>query len=83
VYLRPGAEPSAALRRLAAAGVRVGVFTDAPAELAELALAHLGASRRVEALETGPGALDRLAARLGEPDVARTRDDLVAAAARS
>ncbi|MSO58302.1 MAG: hypothetical protein EXQ77_04600 [Thermoleophilia bacterium] len=59
VYLRPAAEASAALRRLAAAGTRVVVFTDAPVELAELALAHLGAARRVRGLECGEGARER------------------------
>jgi phosphoglycolate phosphatase-like HAD superfamily hydrolase len=77
VYLRPDARATGALRRLQAAGVRLGAFTDAPEELARIALAHLGAARRIEALETGPGALDRLLARLG-PDarVARTVGDL-------
>jgi phosphoglycolate phosphatase-like HAD superfamily hydrolase len=65
VYLRPNARAAAALRRLQAAGVRVGVFTDAPEELARIAVAHLGAARRIEALEAGPGALDRLLVRLG------------------
>jgi phosphoglycolate phosphatase-like HAD superfamily hydrolase len=67
VYLRPNARAAAALRRLQADGVRVGVFTDAPEELARIALAQLGAARRIEAFEAGPGALDRLLARLG-PD---------------
>jgi phosphoglycolate phosphatase-like HAD superfamily hydrolase len=81
VHLRPNAEAAAALRRLAGAGVRIGVFTDAPAELAAVALAHLGAARRVEALETGPGALDRLRSQLGaDAAVARTRCELVSAA---
>jgi phosphoglycolate phosphatase-like HAD superfamily hydrolase len=77
VYLRPDARATVALRRLRAEGVRLGAFTDAPEELARIALAHLGAARRIEALETGPGALDRLLARLG-PDarVARTVGDL-------
>ncbi len=77
VYLRPDARATAALRRLQADGVRLGVFTDAPEELARIAVAHLGAERRIEALEAGPGALDRLLARLG-PDtrVARTVADL-------
>jgi phosphoglycolate phosphatase-like HAD superfamily hydrolase len=77
VYLRPDAHAMAALRRLQADGVRLGAFTDAPEELARIALAHLGAARRIEALEAGPGALDRLLARLG-PDahVARTVSDL-------
>lgn len=66
VYLRPSAEVSAALRALQTAGCRLGVFTDAPEELARVALAHLGAARRVEALEAGAGARERLAARLGD-----------------
>ncbi len=79
VYLRPNAEVSAALRRLAAAGHTVGAFTDAPAELAEIALAQLGAARRIEALEAGSGALARLVAALGaNAAVVRTRDQLAA-----
>ena len=70
VYLRPSAPAAAALRRLQATGVRIGVFTEAPHELALVAVAQLGAARRIEALEAGPGALERLLARLG-PD-ART-----------
>jgi phosphoglycolate phosphatase-like HAD superfamily hydrolase len=78
VYLRPDGEASAALRSLAAAGTRLGVFTDAPEPLARVALGQLGASRRVESLETGAGARERLLAHLG-PDttVATTREDLV------
>ena len=53
VYLRPDAEISAALRELAARGDRLGVFTDAPEALARIAVAQLGADRRIEALETG------------------------------
>ncbi len=70
VYLRPNAEANAALRALAAAKVRIGVYTDAPEALARVALAHLGAERRVEALETGVGARERLVDRLGGSDVA-------------
>jgi phosphoglycolate phosphatase-like HAD superfamily hydrolase len=78
VYLRPSAEASTALRSLAGAGVRVGVYTDAPEPLARVALAHLGAARRVEALECGEGASGRLAERLGGgTEVAATRDDLL------
>lgn len=78
VYLRPSAEASAALRALAETGVRVGVYTDAPEELARLALAHLGAARRVEALECGEGARGRLFERLGGgTEAAATRDDLL------
>jgi phosphoglycolate phosphatase-like HAD superfamily hydrolase len=77
VYLRPNAEASAALRGLAAGGITIGVFTDAPEPLARVALAHLGAERRVEALETGAGARERLVARLGnDVVVAATLDDL-------
>jgi phosphoglycolate phosphatase-like HAD superfamily hydrolase len=78
VYLRPSAEASAALRALTAAGVRIGVYTDAPEPLARIALAHLGAERRVDVLETGAGAKERLRARLGgaEVVVAATLADL-------
>lgn len=77
VYLRPEASVTAALRTLADAGTRIGVYTDAPEPLARVALAHLGAARRVERIETGQGALDRLLAKLGpEATVVRSRDDL-------
>ena len=80
VYLRPNADVSAALRRLAATGSPIGVFTDAPAELARVAVAQLGVGRRMAALETGSGALERLAAALGaDATVVRTRDQLIAA----
>jgi phosphoglycolate phosphatase-like HAD superfamily hydrolase len=69
VYLRPDAEISAALRELAARGHRLGVFTDAPDVLARIAVAQLGADRRIEALEAGAGALERLLAKLGEDAV--------------
>jgi phosphoglycolate phosphatase-like HAD superfamily hydrolase len=78
VFLRPDAEASAALRSLNATGARLGVFTDAPEPLARIALAHLGAARRVEMLETGPGARERLLERLGaDATVVSSRDDLV------
>jgi len=81
VYLRPNADASAALRRLQAAGVRLGVFTDAPEELARVALAHLGAARRLEAIETGSGALDRLRDRLGgDVTIVRTAEELTGVA---
>lgn len=78
VFLRPDGEASEALRELAAAGARLGVFTDAPEPLARVALAHLGAARRIDLLETGSGARERLLERLG-PDacLAGSRDDLV------
>src|SRR5262245_18698299 len=77
VYLRPDAEVSAALRELAARGHRLGVFTDAPEPLARIAVSQLGADRRIEALEAGAAALDRLLQRLG-PDAAvvRARSEL-------
>ncbi|MCC6222653.1 MAG: haloacid dehalogenase-like hydrolase [Thermoleophilia bacterium] len=82
VYLRPSGAASAALRRLAAAGWRVGVFTDAPEELARVALAQLGAARRVDTLETGRGARERLLGRLGAgAAVAASAAELVALAA--
>jgi phosphoglycolate phosphatase-like HAD superfamily hydrolase len=81
VYLRPNAEASAALRRLAGEGRAIGVFTDAPAELANVAIAQLGAGRRISALETGTGALERLETTFGRPvAIVRTRAELVASA---
>ena len=79
VYLRRDADVTEALRRLHAGGVRIGVFTDAPAELARIALSHLGAEGRVTLVEAGEGADQRLLQQLG-PDVAvvRTRADLLA-----
>jgi phosphoglycolate phosphatase-like HAD superfamily hydrolase len=80
-YLRRDAVASAALRSLAAAGCEVGVFTDAPEPLARVALAQLGAERRVTAFESGAGAFERLLAALGgDVLVVRTRDELHAAA---
>jgi phosphoglycolate phosphatase-like HAD superfamily hydrolase len=77
VYLRPDAEVSAALRQLAAQGNRLGVFTDAPEALARIAVSQLGAERRIEALETGEGALDRLLEQLGPATtVVRERAEL-------
>jgi len=78
VYFRPRAETNAILRRLQASGSRIGAFTDAPRELADIALAHAGAARRVETvgterevlLELGDGAV-----------VVRSRDELARAAA--
>jgi hypothetical protein len=80
IYLRPQAETSAALRRLGASGARLGVFTDAPLELAQIALDQLGASRRVSHVEAGAGALERLLAELGTgATVVQARDELVTA----
>jgi phosphoglycolate phosphatase-like HAD superfamily hydrolase len=82
VYLRRDASVSASLRELHARGDELGVFTDAPEPLARVALAQLGAERRISALETGAGALDRLLARLGAGAVVvRSPDELERAAA--
>lgn len=81
VYLRRDAATSAALRSLEATGHQLGVFTDAPEVLARVALAHLGAERRVAVLETGADALPRLVARFGASTVVvRTHDELLRAA---
>ena len=70
---------SAALRRLQAGSARVGVFTDAPQELARVALAQLGAARRIEGVEAGADALDRVLEGLGaDAAVVRTRAELLA-----
>jgi phosphoglycolate phosphatase-like HAD superfamily hydrolase len=77
VYLRPEAEASASLRALKASGAAIGIFTDAPETLARVALAHLGAARRIDHLETGEDALERLLKRLGpDTEIARSRDEL-------
>jgi phosphoglycolate phosphatase-like HAD superfamily hydrolase len=77
VYLRPDAETSAKLRALQLSGATIGVFTDAPEPLARVALSLLGATRRIAALETGPGALERLLEQLGPGAVVvRSKDDL-------
>ena len=75
LWFRPRAETNAALRRLAAAGARMGAFTDAPRELAELALAHTGASRYVEAV----GTLAEIRAELGDDAIVVTFRDQLAA----
>jgi phosphoglycolate phosphatase-like HAD superfamily hydrolase len=73
VHLRRSAETTALLRRLHAEGTRIGVFTDLPLELARVALAHLGAARRVDAV----GSLEEVRAALGaDAVVVRTRDEL-------
>ena len=79
VYFRRDAEVTAALRRLHAAGVGIGVYTERPEELTRVALSHLGADGRVEHVETGAGARDRLLAELGdETIVVQTHAELVA-----
>ena len=61
------------MRRLDGAGVRIGAFTDAPRELAEMALAHVGAARRVSVV----GSLDEVLRELGPGAVVvRTRAEL-------
>jgi phosphoglycolate phosphatase-like HAD superfamily hydrolase len=77
VYLRPDAEISARLRELQSTGATLGVFTDAPEPLARVALSQLGAARRVDFVETGAGALERLLEQLGPGAVVvRSRDGL-------
>jgi phosphoglycolate phosphatase-like HAD superfamily hydrolase len=77
-YLRRDAAASTALQVLVSRGIVVGVFTDAPDELTRVALGQLGATRRVTAVESGAGALERLRATLGpEAQVVRTRADLL------
>jgi phosphoglycolate phosphatase-like HAD superfamily hydrolase len=79
VYFRPDASVTDALRRLQRNGVRIGVFAGGPLELARVALSHLGASRRVELLEAGPGALGRIRDALGgDATVVGTRTELLA-----
>lgn len=77
-YLRRDAATSAALQSLAGDGVTLGVFTDAPEPLARVALAQLGAARRIAALEAGAGALERLLAAIGaDAEIVRSRADLL------
>jgi len=79
IYFRRDADVSTTLRRLRVGGTRIGVFTEVPEELARVALDHLGASQRVEALETGDGARERLLQVLGGgATVVRTREELLA-----
>jgi phosphoglycolate phosphatase-like HAD superfamily hydrolase len=81
LHLRPSAEVNGALRRLAADGIRLGAFTDAPEQLAKVAAAQLGVARLLETLEAGPGACERLLEQLG-PDtrLVRSRAELAQAA---
>jgi phosphoglycolate phosphatase-like HAD superfamily hydrolase len=48
LHFRPRADVGKAVRRLHAAGTHIAVYSDAPRELAELALQHLGIASRVE-----------------------------------
>ena len=73
LWIRPRPDTNASLRRLAAAGTRIGVFSDAPRELAEIALAHAGAARQVEVV----GTLADVQAALGaQTVVVRSRGEL-------
>jgi len=73
LFVRPRPETNAALRRLTAAGARIGVFSDAPRELAEIALAHAGAARQIEVV----GTLGEVEAALGpQTVVVRSREEL-------
>jgi len=73
LWIRPRADTNAALRRLSAAGARIGVFSDAPRELADLALAHAGAARQVVVV----GTLAAVEAALGADTlVIRSREEL-------
>jgi phosphoglycolate phosphatase-like HAD superfamily hydrolase len=75
LWIRPRPDTNAALRRFAAAGARIGVFSDAPRELAEIALAHAGAARQV----TVVGTLSEVEAALGDAAVVvRSREELAA-----
>jgi beta-phosphoglucomutase-like phosphatase (HAD superfamily) len=62
LFVRPRPDTNAALRKLTADGARIGVFSDAPRELAEIALAHAGAARQVEVV----GTLAEVRATLGD-----------------
>ena len=75
LWIRPRPDTNAALRRLASAGARIGVFSDAPRELAEIALAHAGAARQVEVVGT---LADVQAALGGQAVVVRSREELAA-----
>jgi phosphoglycolate phosphatase-like HAD superfamily hydrolase len=74
LWFRPRAETNSVLRRLTATGTRIGAFTDAPRELAELALAHTGAARYVETI----GPLAAVRAELGADAVLITSREALA-----
>jgi phosphoserine phosphatase len=74
LWVRPRAETNALLRRLVAAGARIGVFSDAPRELAEITLAHAGVARQVEVV----GTLAEVQEALGRVVVVRSRRELAA-----
>lgn len=62
VHLRPDPGANAALRALKARGARVVVTTDAPEELARVALAHLGVARSVDEVRAGAPQTDGVVA---------------------
>jgi phosphoglycolate phosphatase-like HAD superfamily hydrolase len=64
VYLRRDGSVNAALRRLKSEGARIVAVADAPLELAEVALAQLGAARYVDEV------------RVDSENVVRTRSEL-------
>ena len=65
VYLRHGF-PSRSSTMALAPGTRIGVFSDAPRELVDIALAHAGAARQVEMV----GTLAEVQAALGAGTIA-------------
>jgi phosphoglycolate phosphatase-like HAD superfamily hydrolase len=78
VYFRRDPDVSGAMRRLEASGTKIGVFTDVPEELARVALTHLGALGRIDALEAGGGSKDRVLTRFGDDTtVIETRAELL------
>jgi phosphoglycolate phosphatase-like HAD superfamily hydrolase len=52
LHFRPRPDTNAQLRRLRAAGTRIGVVTDAPRELVDVALAHVGVARQIDVVGT-------------------------------
>ena len=58
VYLRPAADVSGTLRSLQAGGHEIVAFSDAPLELARVALRQLGAARRIHGVVSGTPAAD-------------------------
>jgi phosphoglycolate phosphatase-like HAD superfamily hydrolase len=75
LFVRPRPDTNAVLRRLAAAGTRISVFSDAPRELVKIALAHAGAARQIEAV----GTLAEVRSELGvDAVVVRSREELAA-----
>jgi len=78
VYFRRDADVSGAMRRLEASGTMIGVFTDVPEELARVALTHLVALGRIDALEAGSDSKQRVLKRLGTgTTVVETRAELL------